>query len=179
MKFPKKRFFWIGLCVILIIVICVLITNNVNYQNKLQDTQEESASLSTKVRALNDSLMKMHSALSSGEMGALRDSLKQLERQLQDMPTLSSWDIDKFKEKGLQNPIEDIIGDLRNHRELIPYKGTLGGTMAFWPSGSYLLTSRWALAYFEDGHNLGYMLLEYKISNAGKISWRVIDSYLD
>ena len=179
MKFPRERFFWIGLCSILIIVICVVIANNVNYHNKLHDVKEESVFLSTRIRALNDSLMRMHSAFSSGEMGALRDSLKQLERQLQDMPALSSADIDRFKEKGLENPTEDIIADLRNHRELIPYKGVLGGTMNFHQKDYiHILTSKWVFAFFDDGHIVGYMLLEYTVSNAGKISWRVLDSYL-
>ena len=160
MKFPKERFFWIGLCIVFVIAIFVLLFNNFSAQSELRDSREKGELLSEQI-------------------GTLEDSLKQLEKRLRDVPALNSWDIDKFKEKGLQNPSEDLITDLRNHRELIPYKGVLGGTMRFWPTGIHILTSKWVFAYFEDGHIGGHMIFEYKVSNDGKIYWRVIDSYLD
>ena len=43
----------------------------------------------------------------------------------------------------------------------------------------WILTKKWALALFEDGHIGGYILLEYTVSDNGEISWKVIDSYLD
>lgn len=74
---------------------------------------------------------------------------------------------------------KDIINDLRKHPELIPYDGVLGGTMGFYdPEGIHILSDRWVFAGFDDGHINGYMLLSYSI-NDGKISWEVIDSYLD
>jgi len=161
MKFPKERFFWIGLCIVFVIAIFVLLFNNFSAQRELRDSREKGELLSEQI-------------------GTLEDSLKQLEKRLRDVPALNSWDIDKFKEKGLQNPSEDLMTDLRNHRELIPYKGVLGGTMNFYQKDDiHILTSKWVFASFDDGHIGGYMLLEYTVSNAGKISWRVIDSYLD
>lgn len=74
---------------------------------------------------------------------------------------------------------KDIINDLIKHPELIPYDGVLGGTMGFYdPEGIQVLSDRWVFAGFDDGHINGYMLLRYS-SNDGKISWEVIDSYLD
>jgi len=74
---------------------------------------------------------------------------------------------------------QDIINDLISHPELIPYDGVLGGKMGFYyPDEIRVLTDRWVLAGFDDGHINGYMLLSYSIDN-GKISWKVIDSYLD
>lgn len=76
-------------------------------------------------------------------------------------------------------PHKDIINDLRMHPELIPYDGVLGGTMGFYdPEGIRVLSNRWVFAGFDDGHINGYMLLSYHI-NDGKISWEVIDSYID
>lgn len=74
---------------------------------------------------------------------------------------------------------KDIINDLMQHPELIPYDGVLGGTMGFYDLESIqVLSDRWVYAGFDDGHINGYMLLSYRI-NDGKISWEVIDSYLD
>jgi hypothetical protein len=35
------------------------------------------------------------------------------------------------------------------------------------------------LAYFEDGHIAGWMLLEYQVARGGRITWRRIDSYVE
>ena len=76
-------------------------------------------------------------------------------------------------------PHKDMINDLRKHPELIPFDGVLGGTMGFYdPEGIHILSDRWVFAGFDDGHINGYMLLSYSI-NDEKISWEVIDSYLD
>lgn len=85
-------------------------------------------------------------------------------------------DIENMKKKGLANPVEDIISDLGKHRDLIPYKGILGGTMDFYGRNIWILTNKWVLAYFEDGHTAGYMLLEYSITDNGKITWKRISA---
>ncbi|MEK7996117.1 MAG: hypothetical protein AAB403_20150, partial [Planctomycetota bacterium] len=77
---------------------------------------------------------------------------------------LFGWDIQAMKKKGLNDPVNQIIADLKQHRELIPYKGILGGTMNFYDdSRIWVLTKKWVLAYFEDGHVAGYLLLEYEV----------------
>ncbi len=92
---------------------------------------------------------------------------------------LFGWDIQAMKKKGLNDPANQIIADLKQHRELIPYKGILGGTMSFYDDGKiWLLTNKWVLAYFEDGHVAGYLLLEYEVTRDGKIAWKTIASYL-
>jgi hypothetical protein len=90
-----------------------------------------------------------------------------------------SWDLDAMKRAGLKNPLKDILSDLKRHRELIPYEGSMGGTMNFYgQSKMWILTKKWALAYFEDGHNGGYLLLEYNIATDGGIHWKILGSYL-
>ncbi|MBN1253701.1 MAG: hypothetical protein JXA50_00290 [Deltaproteobacteria bacterium] len=80
----------------------------------------------------------------------------------------------------LQRPQEDIVSDLMGHKDLISYKGVMGGTMGFYSQKDiHVLTSRWVLASFEDGHIGGHMLLEYAVSPEGTIQWKVISAYLD
>jgi len=101
----------------------------------------------------------------------------------EDKPTqpieVFSWDIQAMKRAGLKDRLKDIISDLKRHRELIPYEGSMGGTMNFYGrSKMWILTKKWALAYFEDGHNGGYLLLEYEVTKGGGINWKTLASYL-
>ena len=92
-------------------------------------------------------------------------------------PCLKS-SINDLRKMGLENPVEDIKNDLLRHRELIPCKAVLGGTMSCSNDAIYVLNTAWVLADFDDGHIGGSMILRYKISTDGKakISWKVIDS---
>jgi len=92
---------------------------------------------------------------------------------------LFSWDIRRMQKKGLKVPVNDIASDLKQHGELIPYQPSMGGKMNFYDAGKiWILAGKWVFAYFEDGHNGGYMLLEYQIEPGGKIIWKVLASYL-
>jgi hypothetical protein len=113
------------------------------------------------------------------EKSGLIEHNNNLERLLKtrknDMPnniSLYDWNIERLKEKGLSNPVQDILSDLKNHRELIPYEGVLGGTMRFYDKESWILNDKWVFAYFEDGHIGGHMLLEYNVNENGKINWK-------
>jgi len=66
------------------------------------------------------------------------------------------------------------------HNELIPYQGVLGGKMGF-HSGKdiYVLSIKLVRASFDDGHTNGWMLLEYQVIAESKISWKVLESYLE
>lgn len=91
-----------------------------------------------------------------------------------ELGSLSESDIQRLKRKGLKNPESDLMNDLnRKQSKLIPTEGVVGGTMAI--RDSRILNDRYALAYYEDGHMGGYMLLKYEVNN-GNISWKVIDS---
>ncbi|MBZ9571788.1 hypothetical protein KJA15_00380 [Patescibacteria group bacterium] len=110
----------------------------------------------------------------------INELLEQREGCLESDPKLWSWEIDELKKKGLIDPVNDLKSDLMQHSELIPYEGILGGTMGFYSKDNiWILTKKWVLAWFEDGHIGGYMLLEYTVSDGGEITWKVIDSYLD
>jgi hypothetical protein len=45
-----------------------------------------------------------------------------------DCPDAPLADIQRHRSKGLESGIADLLNDLMRHPELIPYKGTLGGT---------------------------------------------------
>jgi hypothetical protein len=76
--------------------------------------------------------------------------------------------------KGLHDPVNDLIQDLMKHNELIPCKGTLGGTPGFYdPDEITVLDKDHVVADFDDGHVKGTIELTFAVSN-GTISWRVI-----
>ncbi len=91
-----------------------------------------------------------------------------------ELGSLSESDIQKLQRKGLKNPESDLMNDLnRKQSQLIPVQGTMGGTMTI--RDSRILNDRYALAYYEDGHNGGYLILKYTVNN-GTINWTVVDS---
>ncbi len=115
------------------------------------------------------------------EKAGLIEQNNNLKRLLQirkdDMPnniSLEDLDIERLREKGLSSPVQNILMDLKNHKELIPYEGILGGTMRFYDKECWVLNNKWVFAYFEDGHYGGYMLLEYNVAENGKINWKRI-----
>jgi hypothetical protein len=94
--------------------------------------------------------------------------------------SLPGGDVAQLQKKGLSHLEEALATDLMGHKELIPYKGIMGGTMGFYSKENiHVLTPRWVMASFEDGHIGGHMLLEYAVSPGGEIQWKVISSYLD
>ncbi len=149
-KFSKERYVWIVLSAILLVLIFALFFQCVRCRNRLQEAKGEREVLLTKIKALEGASL------------------------------LHSWDIVRLKKKGLPNPVEDLANDLMQHRELIPFKGVLGGTMGFYSEKDiHVLTSRWVLASFEDGHIGGRMLLEYNVSPEGEIQWKRLSAYLE
>jgi hypothetical protein len=85
----------------------------------------------------------------------------------------------EIKRTGLSEPIRELTDDLRQHPEIIPFKGAFGGRMGFYdPIGITVLDAKWVFARFEDGHVGGNCLLEYEVGHGKKISWKMIRSRL-
>jgi hypothetical protein len=82
-----------------------------------------------------------------------------------------------LRQKGFENPHETLLNDLQSKREMITYDGVLGGQMQF--RNVYLLTGKWLMAEFDDGHIQGYALLEFTVDSPENIEWKVIDAYLE
>mgnify|MGYP006864899488 FL=1 len=127
-----------------------------------------------------------------GELVAQVDSLQALLRETRQVREdlegrarpieLTKWQLDHLREKGLKDPLVDLARDLRAHPELIPRNPAPqgGGGFGFYdPEGIHLLTTRWVLAYFEDGHVSGHMILEFSVGDSGQIAWKVLASVLD
>lgn len=76
-------------------------------------------------------------------------------------------------------PPEVVARDLLSRPELIPYEGTLGGTMGFYSEENIeVLNEHWVFAQFEDGHVQGSMVLEYSLGNDGELRWTVLAAEL-
>lgn len=146
MEFLRERVSWIIIICVLIMFIIGMIAYIASFRSHIISLQKQIAKENEKLKI------------------ALRD-----------IPTLDYSDIERLKDHGLQDPVEDITRDLEKHEELIPYEAVHGGTMRF--HKVYVLTPKWVLADFDDGHIGGHMLLEYDVSD-GTISWRIVASYL-
>jgi hypothetical protein len=94
-------------------------------------------------------------------------------------PSLSEFELHRLQHKGLRNPVFELLQDLTSRTDLIPAEAFFGGTMHIIPERSYVLTDRWVLAGFEDGHVRGNLWLEYDVGQDGQISWRVLGWYLN
>jgi hypothetical protein len=118
-------------------------------------------------------------SLTRGRVDAYKLRLQKLSEQLESGPlTLGMSEIERLSRNGLENPILDLKNDLMAHPELIPYEGVLGGTMGFYSENRiWVLTERWAVAEFDDGHRMGYLFLDYSVEN-GAITWTVNSHYL-
>ena len=77
-------------------------------------------------------------------------------------------------------PPEEVAATLLERADLIPFEGTLGGTMGFYTEEDiHVLNDRWVFARFEDGHVAGEMLLEYRTNESGELEWRVLAAELE
>ncbi len=71
---------------------------------------------------------------------------------------------------------EAVIDELAKRKELFPWQGVLGGTFGLYDkSRVWFVGPKWCLAYIEDGHIGGYILLRYHITPKG-IEWQLLDS---
>lgn len=133
--------------------------------------------------------LKKDIKLKEEKINELMESNRELKKEIDEktsyidkLPKLEEHMLLILQEQGLKHP-DELINDLVEHSELIPYKGILGGTMGFYiPNKIHVLTEKWVLAYFADGHYGGYMLLEYELNKKKDkdmvdIKWNVIDSY--
>ncbi|MFC1607880.1 hypothetical protein ACFL47_07905 [Candidatus Latescibacterota bacterium] len=131
--------------------------------------------------ALNETVLK--NVQLSAELDGLRQKLTVANASIADLrrsyPGLRKETIAEYKSRGLDNPEEDIITDLGSREELMPFKGVFGARPSFYREVlMWVLNSRWALGAFNDGSNIGYTLYEYKVSETGEITWKVIDRFM-
>jgi hypothetical protein len=91
-------------------------------------------------------------------------------------PFLNPKQVENLMKKGLKNPVENIRDDLGRDPDLINLPAVHGGKMGFYfRDGIHILNEKWVMAYFEDGHIAGALLLKYEIEDDGNIRWEVLD----
>ena len=147
---PKERLIWIGITVVAVTAVIVLGFLTMHYKRECHELARQQEAPGE------------HPATESGPC------------------LLTPWELARLKERGLADPLNALAEDLMTHPELIPYKGVMGGKMGFYSKKDiHLVTSRWVVATFEDGHVRGRMLLEYTVATEGKIYWRVLSAYLE
>ncbi|MDF2892355.1 MAG: hypothetical protein K0R80_2722 [Clostridia bacterium] len=151
---------------------------NVGYLSKINALQMELSEEKKQKSELEKKFSEIEKGLQS-EIAGINDKLEAANKELADLPQIQEFEIAQLKQKGLKDPVKDLTEDLMKRNDLIPYKGVLGGTMGFYfEDHIHIISSEWAAAYFEDGHQNGIMLLKYNIQKDGKIRWYVIDSLL-
>lgn len=124
----------------------------------------------------NRSFIKQNEKLSNTIIN-LRNELCNCKKTVPNLPKLNSISSETLRQDSTWTE-KDIILDLKQHNNLIPYEGVLGGKMGFYDDKKiFILSDKWVLAWFDDGHIAGYMLLKYQLNKNG-ISWKAIDSYL-
>lgn len=166
----SRQFFQFGF-ILVSLALLVLLIGNFKNKNEIERLEISNRELVEKLEQADKE--------STERKTELKDTSNLVENKPANTIELHSWDIEQMKRKGLIDPVKNIISDLRQHRELIPYKGSMGGTMNFYSESQiWILTKKWVLAYFEDGHNGGYLLLEYEVTKDGKIKWKTVASYI-
>ncbi|HRV71481.1 MAG TPA: hypothetical protein P5541_05550 [Thermovirgaceae bacterium] len=87
-------------------------------------------------------------------------------------------DWERIKTSQRPDPKTWLTESILSRDDLIPWEGVLGGTMRIYdPSSVWFLGPNWCLAWAEDGHIGGYMLLRFETGTEDKEPfWRLIDS---
>lgn len=140
----------------------VALARNAELQAQIQDLSREASSLRAERNRLADQVSALTAELNSQPVVPLT--------------LLSDSGLRRLREQGLDEPVSQIVADLKKRPDLIPFDASSGGTMAFRDNDKWVLTEKWVLAYFEDGHIGGRALLEYSVAN-GTIEWRRIAAY--
>lgn len=128
--------------------------------------------LSCKDRAAIDKL-EAETARLQGQVDSLTQVLNQKP------PETNRWfdkDYDgrELKKSGISNPEEFIETSLRQTPEIIPMKAVLGGTMNF--REIQVLSRKWVLADYDDGHIQGRGLFRYRINSQSKLEFELLDA---
>lgn len=171
----KKTSSYISKHYIMIAVLCLITGLSLMFASVQFEKSKEAVKQTDKVNQLLEEYSSAK-AIDSETIKKLTDENEKLKAKLQ-----SIADSDITIENHLQSyniTKEEILSDLEKHSELISFEGVLGGKMQYFASESDVISTKWVLGYFEDGHIFGYSLLQYVIDDQGNIKWKVIDSYL-
>lgn len=182
----KQRVINIVIYILLISVILFLSIDRNKLAREVSDLDEKylsSEKYESEIADLNNKIKSQDSTIKelTKKIEGLNSIISYKDKMIEKLPKPDEIMLADLKDKGIDDLIK-LAEDLMKHPELIPYKGSLGGKMGFFSTDHiYVLTDKWVLAYFEDGHTCGYMLLSYDIvknKDDVEIKWKVLDSYL-
>ncbi|WP_205503661.1 hypothetical protein [Rufibacter psychrotolerans] len=174
---------------LLLVIIAFLLFLSIFFYWKQSQAETELASANEKITSLEQQIRRMTNNIPADTLRPTQSTQPEIastetEEKItppesttfeEEIGTLSESDVQRLKRKGLRNPEADLMNDvMRKQKSLITASGSVGGTMAI--RDVRILNDRYALAYFEDGHNGGYVLLRYSVDN-GAITWTRLDSY--
>lgn len=166
----KERIVLISVSMVILAIAIFVISS---YQTRLTILNQRVDDLEASKNAWTQKEEKLTSEIA--------DLNKQIEKDTElkkTFPTDNPEIINSLRRKGFNGGMQEIIDDLIKHKELIPFEGVLGGTMGFYRKEDvYVISDKWVLAYFNDGHIGGNMILNYSVKS-GNISWNLIDSCL-
>ncbi len=104
------------------------------------------------------------------------DSARSRIRLPSELDRLPVPDWEKMRTRARPDPRSLAIESLMAKEDLIPWEGMHGGTMKIYdPSLVWFIGPRWCIAWVEDGHIGGYMLLRFD-TDTGQTQWRLLDS---
>lgn len=147
---------------ITLIVICILL---------ISCEKQHSGKETTSSNKENEILLKKNDSLSR-KLQIAKEAIV----ILQDQNIWYDAEIDNtdFKNKGIKNPEEFIINELRKKAELIPMPAALGGKMSF--GTIQLLGSKYLIAFYGDGHVEGKSIYSYKLNDSGTLEFKLVGS---
>lgn len=146
------------------IVLCFLLLLSACKESPKSTTLEEESS---EITTLKYKLLAMEKE---------RDSLLLLlnEASVDTNKWFGSMESRLFKDMGIDNPENYILENLQNNPVLIPLEAVLGGTMFF--TNIEVLSTKWIIASYEDGHIMGRSIFTYKINpDTLEIEFGVLD----
>lgn len=117
-------------------------------------------------------LLRKKIALVSEELERTR-ALIPVEQDIEPMPR-PEWE--SLTNKKVTDPREWLKASLISRQDLIPWEGIYGGTMKIYdPSMVWFVGPRWCIAWVEDGHIGGYILLRFD-PGTEEPKWHLLDS---
>jgi len=169
----REKYLWIFLSAFLFIISVLLLYYAYRARGEISAYDENLTNCSI---ALDDA---------EKDLISVNEKLEQVRRELQASRFGGAGDnmvprkyLDEFKEKGLTSPLSNIKRDLIEHPELIPFESTRNHTWSFYnPKEIYVISPKLVFANISNRSSNGWVLLEYKVNNGGKITWKRINAY--
>lgn len=182
-KTSGKNIIWIILVIILLAGNAVFIISWLGAKSKVDRYSNAADEIAALDRDLTDCWVRLDDSEEAKKVlerriDALEKRINKMRDEVIGISSMSREASRALREKGLQNPEEDIITDLMNHPELIQYQPILGGKMGFYNKKKiFVLNEHFVYAHFSDGHTSGTMILEYDVDDNAEISWQVLKAY--